>query len=77
MLGKEKEDGPGGGDDVLDNSAGLDIRSGISEFWTWFEQGRKDHTEAMLEADTRERNVDTSTVTEHETMIEAGTREGC
>jgi hypothetical protein len=75
LLEQEKEDGPGGAEDVLDNSAGLDMESGIREFWTWIEKGNKDHTEAMLEADTRERNVGTTTVTEDERMIEAGARE--
>ena len=75
MLDQEKEHGPGGVEDVLDNSAGIDMESGIREFWTWIEKGSKDHTEAMLEADTRERNVGTTTVTEDETMIEAGARE--
>jgi hypothetical protein len=65
-----------GAEDVLDNSAGLDMESGIREFWTWIEKGSKDHTEAMLEEDTRERNVGTTTVTEDETMIEEGAREG-
>jgi predicted acyltransferase (DUF342 family) len=32
------------------------------------EQGRKDHTEAMFESDTRERNTDTATITEDVTM---------
>ncbi len=36
------------------------------------EQGIKDHTETILEVDTRERNVDTTTVMEDETMIEVG-----
>jgi DNA topoisomerase IB len=46
-----------------------------SEFWTWLDQDSKDHTEAMLDAATRERNVGTTTVTEDETMTEAGARE--
>jgi hypothetical protein len=50
--------------------------SGIHDFWTWFEQGRKDQVETMFETDTRERNVVTVTVTEDKTMIEAGAREG-
>ncbi len=44
------------------------MRSGIHDFWTWLEQGRKDHTEAMFESDTRERNTDTATITEDVTM---------
>jgi hypothetical protein len=62
-------------EDVLENYAGLDIRSEIREFWTWLEQGSKDHTEVMLETDTHERNVDIVTVTEDERMIETGARE--
>ncbi len=62
----------GGGVDLSQCSVGLDIQSGIREFWTWFEQGSKDHTEDMFETDTRERNVGTDTVTEDETIMEAG-----
>jgi hypothetical protein len=32
LLEQKKEDGPGGAEDVLDNSAGLDMESGIREF---------------------------------------------
>jgi hypothetical protein len=66
---------PGGPDHALENSAGLDVRSGIHDFWTWLKVGRKDRIEAMFESDTRERNTDTTTITEDVTMIEVGTRE--
>ena len=46
----------------MENSTGLDIRSGIREFWTWLEQGSHDHTETILEVDTHESNDDTPTV---------------
>jgi hypothetical protein len=44
LLEQHKEDGPGGSEDALEVSEGLDMRSGIREFWSWLEQGSKDHT---------------------------------
>ncbi len=47
---------------VRENSAGLDIRSGIREF----EQDNKDHSDTILKTDTRERNAVTASVTQDE-----------
>jgi len=55
LLYQDKEDGPGGPEVILENAtAGLDMRSGIDEFWSSFEQGSQDDTETMVEADAHE-----------------------